>query len=296
MHLLRNLFEFEKEQTSGEVIFFKLFELFVAFGTLKLVWQWAFYTLRISDVVLPLGIARYVDVGFMFEGPLPLINAAVVTALVAAGFFRLFRSAYLIGFLLLHLQYAARYSLGEIPHSSNMLGMTLLGLALAMLVFRDDRHQRRFTLGFAYFFIGLGYSLAGFSKLIGTGWNWADGRHLWMWVYEKGIDSMAKTGALEFNALQELILSSHLVATFFLAFGLLTEFFAFLLWWKKFRLPVMLGILALHIGIYIVMNIFFTLAVYELVLLALPFPAWLDWLARRASWMDAVERVSLRFA
>lgn len=296
MHLLRNLFDFEKEQTSGEVIFFKLFELFLVFGTLKLAWQWALYTLRISDVVLPLGIARYVDISFMLGGPLPLINAAIVTGLVAAGFFRLFRSAYLIGFLFLHLQYAARYSLGEIPHSSNMLGMTLLGLALAMLVFRDDRHQRRFTFGFAYFFIGLGYSLAGVSKLVGTGWDWADGHHLWMWVYEKGIDSMAKTGALEFNVLQEVILSSQAIATVFLVIGLTTELFAFLLWWKKFRLPVMLGIVALHIGIYLVMNIFFTLAVYELVLLALPWPAWLDWLARRASWMDAVERASLRFA
>ena len=296
MKLLRNLFDFERPETNGDLIFFKAFELFILLGISNLAWSWGFYILRISDVVLPLGIARYVDVSFMFEYQLSLVNAALITGLMVAGFFRLTKYAYLSALLLLHLQYAARYSLGEIPHSSNKIGMTLLGLCLAMLLFSDDRHRRRFTLGFTYFFVGLGYTLSAFCKLIGTGLGWPDGRHLWMWINEKSIDSFAKTGMLEFNLLQELALSGQALATMFLAIGLLTELFAFLAWWRRFRLPVLTSVIGLHIGIYLVMNIFFALSVYELLLLAFPWPAWLNWLASRVSWMRVLERVSIRYA
>lgn len=292
MSLLQNLFDFDREETRGDVLFFRFFELFIVLGTLKLAWDWGLYTLRISDIVLPLGIARYMDVSFMFDSPLPLINAAVISLLMLAGFFRMGRFGYLAAFLLLLPQYAARFSLGEIPHSSNMLGMTLLGLALAIVSFRDERHRRRFTLGFAYFYIGLGYTLAGISKLVGTGLTWSDGRHMWMWIYEKSIDSFAKTGILEFNPIQELLLSEIWISTVFLTMGLVTELGAFLIWWKRFRMPVMFGLMALHVGIYLVMNIFFVLAFYELILLALPWSAWLDGIIRRFSWMQALERAS----
>ena len=294
MSLLRNLFDFESEESRGDVLFFRLFELFIALGVMKLAWEWGAYTLRISDVVLPLGIARFVDVSFMFGSPLPLINAGVITAMVAVGFFRLGRMAYAGAFLLMLLQYAARYSLGEIPHSSNMLGMTLLGLALSMLIFTDERYQRRFTLGFTYFFIGLGYSLAGWSKLIATGPTWPDGHHMWMWIHEKAIDSFAKSGVLEFNFFQQLLLSEVWISTFVLALGLLTELAAFLMWWRRLRVPVIVGVLALHTGIYLVMGIFFTLAFWELVLLALPLPAWLQALSERGAWLRPMERLVFR--
>lgn len=296
MNLLRNLFDFEKPQTKGELIFFKAFELFILWGVIDLAWTWGAYILRISDVVLPLGIARFVDVSFMFGHHLSMANAVIITGLMIAGFFRLTRYAYAAAFLLLHLQYAARYSLGEIPHSSNMLGMTLLGLSLGMLLFGNDLHRRRFTLGFTYFFIGLGYTLSGFCKLIGTGITWPDGRHLWMWINEKSIDAFAKTGVLEFNVLQELALSAYPIATVFLVFGLLTELFAFLSWWKRFRRPIYLAVIGLHLGIFIVMNIFFRISTFELIILALPWSAWLDRLANRAAWISVLERVSVRFA
>lgn len=296
MNLRTNLFEFEKPQSTGELIFFKCFELFILLAVANLAWSWGYYILRISDVVLPLGIARYVDVTFMFDHNLSLINAVAITGLMVAGFLRLTKYAYLAGFLLLHLQYAARFTLGEIPHSSNLLGMTLLGLSLAMLLFQDDLHRRRFTLGFTYFFVGLGYTLSAFCKLIATGVTWPAGRHLSMWINEKSIDAFAKTGILEFNMLQELALSSQGVATAFLTLGLLTELFAFLAWWKKFRMPILIAVIGLHIGIYFVMNIFFKLSVYELVLLAFPWPVWLDWLTSRVSWMRVFERISVRYA
>lgn len=299
MNPFKHLFDFEREETTGEIVFFKIFELFVAGGTLFLAWTWGQYILRISDVVLPLGIAQYIDVSFLFEHSLSLVNAAVISVLVVLGFFRVTRYAYLGAFLLLHLQYAARYSLGEIPHSANMLGMTLLGVALAMVLFQTALHRRRFTMGFTYFFVGLGYTLAAVSKLVGTGITWPDGRHLWMWINEKSVDVLSKTGTMDMNWLQELALSDYTVATVFLAFGLLTELFAFLMWWRPLRTPVVLAVIGLHIGIDIVMRIFFYLAVIELALLALPWARLIDWaLARPAvqRLLRPVERFSLRFA
>lgn len=287
----RHLFDAERPETPGDAVFFKIFELFVVIASMQLAWSWGFYIPRISDVVLPLGIANYVGLDFMFNSQAPVINAVLISGLVLAGFVRVWRYAYIVAFALLHLQYAARYSLGEIPHSSNLLGMTLLGLGLAMLLYSDDDHRRRFTLGYTYFFVGVGYTLAGVSKLVGTGILWPDGRHLWIWVHEKSIDQFAKSGILELNGLQELILSSHIVATAFLCAGLLTELTSFLVCWRRFRVPIMLAILGMHAGIYIVMNIIFTLTTYELVLLALPWPVWLNAAIERVSWLRRFQKM-----
>lgn len=295
MNLLQNLFDFDAAETPGELVFFKLFESFVAGSAVVLAWEWGVELLRIHDLVKPVGIGRYVDLHFML-GAGGLITAGLVTLLAVLGYIRRGRYAYLLALILLHLQYAARFSLGKAPHGANMVGMTLLGLALAMVLFHDDRIRRRFTLGFTYFFIGLGYGLSACSKLIGTGITWPDGRHLWLWIYEKGIDQFAKTGALGLNSLQEAALSSHFIATVFLLMGLLLEASAFLLWWKRFRTPVMLALLAMHTGIFFVMNISFTLSMYELVLLALPWPLWLDRFVKGTAWMRPIERMSTRFA
>lgn len=291
--LLQNLFDFDREETSGSLLFFKLFELFVVVFTAQLAWEWGHYVLRISDVVLPLGIANYVDISFMFEGQRALWNAGAISVLGLFGFFRVWRGAYMAAFFLLHLQYAARFCLGEIPHSANMIGMTFLGLSVAMVVFREGRLQRRFTLGFTYFFVGLGYTLAAVCKLVATGITWVDGRHLWMWINEKGVDAFAKTGLLEFNAVQAAALDSHLVATAFLTVGIVSEFFAFLCWWRRWRTPVLLAVLGLHVGIYLSMNIIFKLSMYELVLLALPWAQWFDWLIDRARTRPLIDRALL---
>lgn len=276
MNLVDNLFEPDREETAGEVIFFRLFELFVAYFTIRLAWDWGTYITRISDVVLPLGIANYIDVSFMFGNSLPYMNAGLITALVVIGFLRWGRYAYLGAFLLLHFQFATRFTLGEIPHSSNVLGMTLLGLALALVFFQQGRHRRRFTMGFTYFFLGLGYTSAAICKLIGTGITWPDGRHLWMWINEKAIDTAAKTGAIEYNWLQELALSDYWVATAMLAGSLLAEMGAILMWWKRLRTPMVLIVIGLHLGIYYIMNIMFLITLLELILLALPWAVWIE--------------------
>ncbi|MDX1430254.1 MAG: hypothetical protein R3282_08200, partial [Rhodothermales bacterium] len=170
------------------MVFFRFFEGFVCLGTVYLVWEWARYIPLIRDVVAPLGVANYLDMSFMYGNSLPFVNAALVTICVTLGLMNLSRFAYLVAFLLVHLQFVARFCLGAIPHGQNMLGMTLLGLAVASALFSRPSDRRRFTLGFTYFFVGLGYTLAAVCKVIGTGFHWPNGLHLWMWIHEKGID------------------------------------------------------------------------------------------------------------
>ena len=276
IRLSENLFGFDDPDTTGQRVFRNVLELFIVVATCYLVWKWGRYTLRISDVVLPLGIGRYLDMSFMHGNALPLINAGLITLLVILGFFRFGRWPYALAFALMLFQYAARFSLGEIPHSANLIGMGLLGFALGAIVYSDKVHSSRFGTGFTYFFVGLAYTLAAWSKLIGTGITWPDGRHLWMWINEKAVDEIARSGFVELNGIQEIALSSLTVATLFLAFGLIAEFFAFLVWFKRFRTPVFMAILMLHIGIHLTMDILFFLSVYEVIILGLPWAAWID--------------------
>ncbi|MEX0684455.1 MAG: hypothetical protein WD098_00505 [Balneolales bacterium] len=280
--LFRNLFEFEKPESRGEYIFFKIFELFIVYFAVKHAWEWGLYVERISDIVLPLGIANYLDVSFMFGTSLPLVNAFLITITLTIGFFGLFtRFAYLIALLLLHLQYATRFTLGEIPHSANLMGMTLLCFALAHIYFQDPTFRRRFAMGSVYFFCGLGYTLAGLSKLVGTGIHWFDGRHLWLWMSEKSIDIMSRAGSFEYNWLQELAFQNHSIASLILLSGLLVELSGFTMWWKKFRPIIITLIIGTHLGITMTMNIVFAAFVYQLILMAYPWPSLIDYIIEK---------------
>ncbi|ARA93925.1 hypothetical protein AWN76_012660 [Rhodothermaceae bacterium RA] len=297
MRLLRslwdNLFDYDRPETPGEVAFFRLFEGFIAVFVIEQVWRWGLYARRLDVLAVPHGLGQYVDLGWLLRHDLVLVNAAVITVLMGLGLLRRSRYAYLAAFLLMHLQYVARFSLGKVEHGANLLGMTLLGLSLGLLLFDAPRVQRRFTLGFTYFFVGLGYALAACSKLVGTGLHWADGRHLWLWIQEKGIDGWAQTGTLAYNALQELVLSAPGLATLFLALGLLAEASAPLIWWRRYRMPVLLALIGMHAGVYLIMGIQFRLFVLELILLALPWSAWIDrWIAagRSSLWSGFIPR------
>ncbi len=283
MRFLRHLFGFEHPVTRGEKYFFYAFELFVAVCTLKYAWGWATYVQDLSDVVLPLGVAHYVDVSVLFGSGWAYGAAGLLTLFVGLGATRTWRYGYLAALLLLHLLFAARYSQGEIPHSSNVLGITLLGLGLGLAAFDAERFRRRFTLGFTYFSIGLGYTTAAVCKLIGTGPTWIDGRHLQLWIYEKSIDVFAATGSFDFTVVQSVALEYTWTATLFLVIGLVTESLAFTMWWPRFRIPAVLAVLGLHAGIYTAMRIVFAITTLELILLALPWACLAERLLRRPS-------------
>jgi hypothetical protein len=166
--------------------------------------------------------------------------------------------------------------------------MTLMGLALALAAFDAERLRRRFTLGFTYFFVGLGYTSAAVCKLVATGPQWVDGRHLQLWIYEKSVDVFAATGTFNFTFAQELALNHYWIATLFLTIGLVTELFAVAMWWPQFRVPTVLAVLALHGGIYLTMRIVFGITTVELILLTLLGVPWI-WLYLRGTGSDSLE-------
>mgnify|MGYP006926864390 CR=1 FL=1 len=266
---LSHLFGFENTETRGERYFAYVFEAFVALCTLKYAWGWAVYVQKLSDVVLPLGIAQYIDVSLFFGG-WAYGAAALLTVCVLLGFSRYWRYGYVVALLLLHLLFTARYSQGEIPHSSNVLGMTLMGFGLGLAAFDAERLRLRFAIGFTYFFVGFGYSISFFCKMIGTGPDWVDGHHLQLWMHEKSVDMFARTGAFDFTFAQSVALDHYWVATAFLTIGAVTELLAFSMWWPRFRVPAVLAVLGLHAGIYLTMRIVFPITTVELILLALP--------------------------
>jgi hypothetical protein len=276
--LLDNLFDFERAETPGEVLFARLFEGYVAWCVIYLSWEWGAVMQTIRHVVKHYGIAVHLDISFMLGGTAGFVNAALITVLVVLGFFRIGgfgRFGYLVAFPLLHLQYVARFTPGEM-HNPNLMGLVLLGLALGQVCFHEPRLQRRFMFGMACFFVGLGYTLAACSKLVASGPTWPDGLHLWMWVHEKALDQFAKEGHYHLNTLQQLVLDSRLLATGFLTVGMLSEALAFTFWWRRFRPWVGLALLGLHVGIFLVMNIQFRTATTLILLLAFPWGIWLD--------------------
>lgn len=274
---INQLFQVDKPRTEGELWYFKFFELFVGAYVIKYAWDWALYIPRNSDVVLPLGIANYIDISFMFGDIIPAVNAALITILTIFSFFRIqFRWQYFLILVLLHFQFAARYSQGEIPHSMNMIGMSLLALALATFFFKKPWEVSRFTFGSVYFFVGFSYFSAAVSKLIGTGILWFDGRHLWLWIAEKGTDILSRTGTFEPNLLQEMALQSIPIASLILLFGWLTECAGVLIWSKKYRPYAITAIIAMHIGITLSMNIRFDAYVMELLIIGYSWDALLD--------------------
>lgn len=279
--LTRDLFDENDTATRGGRIAFWAFEVFVVLAAAQLAWSWALYTLRIDHVVLALGVANYLSPELLYGTELPLALAGACTLALALGLTRRTRYAYAAAFVLLHLQYAARFVLGEIPHSANLVGMALLGLAIAHIAFAEPAQRRRFAFGFNIFFVGLGYTSAAVCKLLATGLTWPAGRHLRLWVHEKHIDSLAKFGDAPLNLVQEWALASEPFGTLILTIGLVTELFAVGLWMRRLRAPIALGILGLHMGIYFSMGILFFEAMVIVTLIGFPWGRWIDSLLAR---------------
>ncbi|BBM74060.1 hypothetical protein [Rhodothermus marinus] len=292
---LRDLFDFERPETLGERLFFWLFELFVVLALSGHAWNWAVYLGRLEAPLYPTGLARYLDVSLLMAPGVALAVAAVVTVLLLLGLTHRWPLAYLLALLGLHLLYVSRFSLGKTPHGVHLLGLTLLSLALGSLLFRTPLHRRRAAMGFTFFFVGLSYTLAALSKLVATGPGWADGMHLTLWILEKGTDMMARTGAWTPNPVQQLLLAHPELSTVLLAGALLLELLAFTVWWRPFRLPVLLALVGMHAGIYAAMQISFHFAAIELLLLALPWSRWLDRLLQ-VQWAARIGRPLLRLA
>lgn len=281
--MIRDLFRLDESESEGDVLFYKLFELFVSFNVVRLAWPWAIYIERIEENVHPLGLAQYIDIGIFYHSPLGLWNAAALTVLSATLLIFRWRWIPWLALLLLHVQLVARDALGEISHSANFIGMSLLAIALGRTFYDRETERRRFIVGSTIFFVGFGYVSAAACKWIGTGIGWADGHHLWMWMAEKSTDILSRDGAFEMNPLQQLARDSHVMATAILSIGLISESLGFLLWFRRTRAIAAVVLMGMHVGISMTMNIRFDIFIYELALIGLPWAGVFDRLLPRLS-------------
>jgi hypothetical protein len=272
-----HLFQFDREETRGDYILIKFLEFVMLFQVLMYAWRWAGYMPLLSEVILPLGIANYMDVTFMFQSGFAYANAALITIFMLIGFLDKWRFSYIIALLFFHLHYVSRYSQGEISHGSNLTAMVLLSFALAAIFFQDKSVRRKISFGFVIFFGGLGYVSAAMSKLIGGGIFWSDGAHMYLWMGERSIDRLSQDGLFEFNLLQNLMFDHYWLSTLILTFGLLVELTGFLLWFKKTRWIQATLLIGMHVGILVTMNIYFGPYIYILLIIGFP---WNDWINR----------------
>lgn len=275
--LLSNLFRFEAPDSIGTKIQLRAFEFFSVLYCLIYTWEWAFYIPRLSDVVLPLGLAEYMDISIFFSNGISVWNAVLISILSILPFItKKMRWMYLLAFLLFHLQYVARFSQGEIPHSANLIGFSMLGLGLSGVFFKDLKKALPFAFGFVIFWAGLSYTSAAVSKLIATGPMWVDGNHLWLWMGEKKIDILSLNGVFAYNWLQNLAFEHRIIATMILMVGLLTELLGFTIWFKKTRIWITLMLIGMHVGIDLTMNIFFKTFTLQLILMGFPWNHWIN--------------------
>ena len=286
--LSRHLFGFERPAWPGERGYHRTVEAVVVGLSMLFAWRWATLASRLNGVVVPTGLGHYVDMGWLQGPTIPFVWAGLVTLLLGAGFVGIWRGAYLMALVAMHLLHAAHEVLGKVSHASHLVAMALLGLGLAAVFFPARPQQGRLAIGFTLFFLGFGYVLAGICKLLGTGVMWADGLHLWMWTHEKHVDGLAKHGHHAFNVFQQLVLSSRALATAFLAFGWLVELSAWLVWFRRFRVAMLLLIAGMHVGIYVTMGIAFRQSTLLCLVLAIG-PAVARYAARSKADPDPVE-------
>jgi hypothetical protein len=277
------------ERPSGEALRRRVFEAYVMVEVLVANLAWAEYIGHVDTIAHPLGIARHVSLQPMLDGRVPWLNAAAIAALLGVGFARRWRGAYAMALLLMLFQYGARYSIGEIPHGANLIGMCLLGFAMGPLVFADRQKATRFSFGFIWLSIAIGYSSAAACKLIASGPGWPLGEHLALWIYNKATDAFAKSGHFELSLLQRFFVEQRWAATLLLCAGLCSELGSGLIVFPRARPWVLWAIVGLHLGIGVVLEIWFRSATVCLALLALP-PALFCWRpARSPSRMGSAE-------
>ncbi len=266
-----SFFTHANEPSSGLYAHFKLFEAFVYGGLLYFVWIWTGILTGHTEVFHAGGLANYLPVSFLFGSITPYLNALLISVLLACGYFRWKPKITLsLALLLIHLHYVARYSLGKLPHDTVFLGMALMGFVLGVWFFEKPAERIKFVFTFILFFMGFGYTISGIVKIIGTmiisPWSiWADGYHLWMWIISRQTSMVSATGIYSLNFLQDLALQSWFLATAMLSYGLIAELCGFLLWFDRTRWIIATALIGLHLGIGVVMSLFFVPFILQIV-------------------------------
>lgn len=76
-----SMFDFGTAETRGERARFYLFKVFVLGFSVHWAWQWGLELQNVPGPLVPLGIARNIDISFLFQPGRALLLAGVVTAL-----------------------------------------------------------------------------------------------------------------------------------------------------------------------------------------------------------------------
>jgi len=270
------LFDPVTPESRGERAQAWVFEMAAVVLAILALWRWVEPISRTHAIVAPLGVARYVDLRFMLDVRWASANALLASAAFLLGLCHRWRWGHLIGLFLLHVQYAARFSLGKTDHGSNFVGFALLSLGVAAVLFTDATLRRRAALGLSVLLFGAAYTSAAICKLIASGPRWVDGHHLWLWIAEKSLDTTSSYGVVHHNLVQRAILGNPGLGTAMLASGLVTELCGWLMWWRRPRPFIGLALVLMHVGIELSMTIWFAANQVLLLALALPIAGLVD--------------------
>src|SRR5690554_5072248 len=140
------IFNWNVPLTEGKRLYFRIVEVVLGLQIMYNIWGWAFYIQDLTEVVLPLGLANYIDVSYSFGSNLPILNAAIISGLLVMGFLRKWRHSYILALLFFHLQYIARFSQGEISHGTNLGGIILLSIGASFSVVRKEEDALKTAL------------------------------------------------------------------------------------------------------------------------------------------------------
>jgi len=289
--MLSKSYRYAEHPTGGMELYYKLFELMVYSGLLYHVWLWSSAITSSSGVYHPGGLAHYLPLSLMFDPVIPYVNAGIISGMLLLGFFRIMPKYTLsTALLLIHIQYVARFTLGKLPHETVFLGMALLGFVLAVWLVPRNRDRVRFVFVFLIFFMGLAYMMSAAAKIIGTylvspDTFWANGQHLWLWINSRQVSSMSDSGIYTLGFLSSQALNSWFVATAMLSYGLLVEAFGFLLWFDRTRWLIALLLIGLHLGIGMVMGLYFFFFIAQLAYVGFRWDLPIDGFIRSRHWI-----------
>ncbi len=263
-------FGFGSAETRSDRVLFRLFEFIVVFWVALYAWTWASQIAALDQSVEATGLAQHIDLSFLRSNGRSWLIAGLISVFALAGIIRILRPAYTAALFLLHVQFSARFVTPPIDHSSHVIGLCLLGLAIAAIGFKSGPNRRKFALAFAWLSMGFGYLVSAATKLLVAGPRWADGTHLWMWINERATDIAARTGEFEPNVAQQVLLDNLWLATAVLTVGLVCHASGFFLWFRQTRHIQAAALLVVHAGIVMLLGTSPQPAMWLLALFAVP--------------------------
>lgn len=219
--------------------------------------------LECSRLVAPVGIVRWLDYSFLFDGKVKLL---VLFAILLLSFFyvreREMKITTSIMFFVSLLVISFHESQGVFYRNTSYTVIPgVQALAYWVSYFRKETDIEKWRIQYTLQAIAAFYLLAGLSKLNASGIDWIfSGKYFALQVMKNhyfNYFNTADTGALAIAAEQTAFFLQHNnLLIFLLASSLLLELFAFTaLFGEKWQLGIGILLLGMHIGIYVVMGI-----------------------------------------